>query len=869
MVLSTWLISFRKQLVHYGVISRAPRKARRSGVIGRTRKVDASESLEARCLLSAVYDTGVDLDSDHDHESVHSVDDHDHDHDHDLVIHVDEFGNEWCEMPEFEDLDHDPDHHEGDLDHDEDDHFAEAEEEEARTIAGGTTGGGASPFPLAETFYLNTNPGARHTIYLDFNGHTTAGTSWNSSFTGGAPFVTPEYNTDGTAGFSNTELANIQKIWQRVAEDFITFDVNVTTQEPADINDLLKSSSSDTRWGVRVAIGGSSYDWYGAGAGGVAYLTSFNWNSDTPTYAFTAQLGNGNVKYTAEAVSHEVGHTLGLRHDGTSSTGYYGGHGSGETGWAPIMGVGYYQNLSQWSFGEYAGANNRENDLGMITTQNGFGYRSDDYGNTVGTATPAFVVNPTTIDGAGLIEQSTDVDVFSFVTAAGNISLTVSPFETGPNLDIRATLLNSAGTVITASNPTDALGATINQNVPAGTYYLSVAAVGKGDPLTTGYSSYGSIGQYSFLGSIIAPGVVPDLTISDATVIEGGNLVFTLSLSEAVSNSVSVDFATANGTAVAGSDYTAQNGTITFNPGETSKTVTISTVADVLYEGNETLSLNLSNASGLNIADGSGAGTIVDDDPMPLPSIRITDANAIEGNLIMFGADAGKPEQTLMTFRVSLSAASSSTVTVQFGTVNGTATTGNRDYTANSGVVTFSPGQISKTIQVVILGDLVVEDDETFRVVLTNPSNATIDDGSGTGLIINDDRGIPRSPGGGTGGRVDIFLGFGTGAVVDEDDSSNGTVNRTDDMDPRWSKRSTLITSRGENCVAQMSQTETNRSGSSLKTNPAFPKRRLEILPQFRESSEAIFVESNPSVAPATETGLDEVFSDQVDHLLK
>lgn len=76
-------------------------------------------------------------------------------------------------------------------------------------------------------------------------------------------------------------------------------------------------------------------------------IGSFNWNSDTPTFVFDEQLGNGNEKYTAEAISHKVGHTLGLSHDGriTPSEEYYGGHGSGDTGWASIMGVGYYQNL--------------------------------------------------------------------------------------------------------------------------------------------------------------------------------------------------------------------------------------------------------------------------------------------------------------------------------------------------------------------------------------------------------------------------------------------------------------------------------------------------------------------------------------------
>jgi serralysin len=356
---------------------------------------------------------------------------------------------------------------------------------------------------LSQTFFLNSLLGANHTIYLDFNGHTTSGTSWNTAYSR-ANIVTPAFDFDGNTGsFSNAELERIQYIWQRVAEDFIPFNVNVTTQAPANINDLIKSGTGDTRWGVRVAIGGSSSDWYGAGAGGVAYINSFNWNSDTPTFVFDEQLGNGNEKYTAEAITHEVGHTLGLSHDGRiPSEVYYEGHGSGETGWAPIMGIGYYQNLTQWSKGEYASANNTQDDLQIITTQNGFGYRTDDTGNTIATA-KALTVSGTSVSGSGIIERNTDLDFYSFTTGAGAISLNVNPFSRGPNLDVLAELYNSAGTLIASSNPTELLSANITANVAAGTYYLKIDGVGKGSALSTGYTDYGSLGQYSISGSVL------------------------------------------------------------------------------------------------------------------------------------------------------------------------------------------------------------------------------------------------------------------------------------------------------------------------------------------------------------------------------
>lgn len=126
----------------------------------------------------------------------------------------------------------------------------------------------ASPFaPLSETFSLHSRPGATKTIYLDFTGHTTSGTSWNTS----GPIVTPAYDIDGDPGaFSDTERRNIQDIWARVVEDFSPFDVNVTTAEPT-VEDLQKFGAGDTRWGIRVVIGrdaGSVAP--GAGGGGVS-----------------------------------------------------------------------------------------------------------------------------------------------------------------------------------------------------------------------------------------------------------------------------------------------------------------------------------------------------------------------------------------------------------------------------------------------------------------------------------------------------------------------------------------------------------------------------------------------------------------------
>ena len=156
------------------------------------------------------------------------------------------------------------------------------------------------PVDLADTFLLNSNPGAAHTIFLDFDGHTTSGTNWNSSYTGGADIVTPAYDFEGDASsFTDAELTQIQWIWQRVAEDYMPFDVNVTTQDPG-AEALIKTSQkgggknkppADTEWGVRIVIGGSSSDWYGSAAGGVGYLGSFDGRATHRRLSLRKQVG--------------------------------------------------------------------------------------------------------------------------------------------------------------------------------------------------------------------------------------------------------------------------------------------------------------------------------------------------------------------------------------------------------------------------------------------------------------------------------------------------------------------------------------------------------------------------------------------------
>jgi hypothetical protein len=220
----------------------------------------------------------------------------------------------------------------------------------------------------------------------------------------------------------------------------------------------------------------------------------------------------------------------------------------------------------------------------------------------------------------------------------------------------------------------------------------------------------------------------PSLEISDATVTEGNagthSASFTVTLSAASTQPITVTYAIANGTATAGSDYQAAGGTLTFAPGEGSKTITVLVNGDRLVEPNETFAVNLTGATNATIASGQGIGTILDDEPR----INITDATVNEGNT------GTRP----ITFTVSLSAPYDVPVTISYATANGTATAGS-DYQASSGTLTIPAGQTSGTITVQVSGDRLAEPNETFFVNLSNPNYGVISDGQGVGTIVDDE----------------------------------------------------------------------------------------------------------------------------------
>jgi autotransporter-associated beta strand protein len=346
--------------------------------------------------------------------------------------------------------------------------------------------------PLSQTFLLHSKPGASKIIYLDFDGHTISGTQWNTDYNGGADIVAPPWDTDGDPNsFGTAEQTAIQQVWYRVAEDYAPFDVDVTTEYPGEAA-LTRQNTPDQNYGMRALI--SPISSYIGQYGGIAWLDSFNDTGDRykPALIFPENLANSE-KYIGEAVAHEVGHTLGLSHDGvTGGDAYYSGQGN----WAPIMGVGYYKPISQWSKGEYANANNTENDLATI---NGYlSYRANDFGTNLAGAK---VLTGHDISTNGIINRTGQSDYTKFTVEAGTIQATAVPWERGSDLHMAITLYNNAGTVLTNVESVDDSGGThavsLQAAVPAGTYHLAVAGKGSGDPLTTGYSSYASLGQYT------------------------------------------------------------------------------------------------------------------------------------------------------------------------------------------------------------------------------------------------------------------------------------------------------------------------------------------------------------------------------------
>jgi hypothetical protein len=332
-----------------------------------------------------------------------------------------------------------------------------------------------------------------------------------------------------------------------------------------------------------------------------------------------------------------------------------------------------------------------------------------------------------------------DVSITEGNTGTKNLTFRIS--YSGPKNSLSVHWATADGTALAGSDYTASSG---TANLPrGGSRSATVSVPIKGDTskepnetftinLTNAQPSTKTvIRDAQGIGTILDDDTTPTVSVADAAPVTEGNVgtvtaSFQVDLSNASTKTVSVHYSTANGTATATSDYASTSGTLTFAPGDISKTVDVTVNGDALDEVDETFTLVLSSPANATIADGSGIATILDDDGAP--SISVGDVTLSEG-------DAGTSNAT---FTVTLAPASGKSVSVDYATTDGSATAPS-DYSSAGGTLTFSPGQTSKSVDVVVKGDNGWEPDETFTLDLSNASNAGLSDGQGLGTITNDD----------------------------------------------------------------------------------------------------------------------------------
>lgn len=372
----------------------------------------------------------------------------------------------------------------------------------------------------AATPILNSYPSATATIFLDFDGHYVSGGVWND----GMPLAC------APSGLSD---AAITEVFNRTAEDFRPFNINITT-------DSTKYLAAPLNRRIRVIITPTSA-WY-PGVGGVSYVSSFTWGDDTPAFVFCDKLGPNNPKMIGECCSHESGHTVGLSHQskygsdcGTPVEQYNLGLGTGEAAWAPIMGNSYYRNMSSWNNGptQY-GCTSVQDNLAIITSLNGFGYRTDDYSETLNSSTTTLATGNFT--QSGVISTNADKDAFKFtVLQNSNFHIAAIPFSVGTgnngaDLDIKMELYNNSGTLINTYDPSESMGVTLDTILNAGSYYIKIDGSGN---INTG--EYGSLGSYTLSGTgIILP--IHDISLSGTTDNGKHNLTWNIIADEPISN---------------------------------------------------------------------------------------------------------------------------------------------------------------------------------------------------------------------------------------------------------------------------------------------------------------------------------------------
>jgi hypothetical protein len=261
-------------------------------------------------------------------------------------------------------------------------------------------------------------------LYLDFNGQTVTNSMWNPGATMNCPSVPSSQLSSSARDF----------IFNSVVEDYSAFDVKVTRSE----QDYLAAPAARR---MRCIITYNMMDQFG-NVGGIAFISSMLWADNTPCFVFCDVLLY-NQKYIAGAISHEFGHTFGLDHqsrydaDCNQEEVYHTGFGDGLLGWAPIMGISYYQNLVTWHVGpSVLGCNEMQNDMGIIGGIAGL--KPDDYGTTMNNST---VLLPNNGSKTGILENAADKDAF---LKKETISRRIKVISNG-NSDLALEVYNSNG----------------------------------------------------------------------------------------------------------------------------------------------------------------------------------------------------------------------------------------------------------------------------------------------------------------------------------------------------------------------------------------------------------------------------------------
>lgn len=375
---------------------------------------------------------------------------------------------------------------------------------------------GAPPTPIGYTDagipIHHSSPGSVFKLYMDFDGDFLSSFEWrlNRNLIG--------YSLDfDRATFNHQEQDVISRVWGRLAEDYAPFDIDVTTERPAEL-ERGNPGERNVLWSIFTTTSSAGFP---SSVGGVSLfnLDYVPFGTTTPTFVFFNSLGPVDHNTLADVAAQENGHMFGLLHAGLKSgVEYYIGHGTGPTSWGPVMGAPFRRNVTQWTLADYPnGANSpfggystvdHQDEIAIIAGK--LGVRADEVGDVPATAPPL------ALHERHYIQSSDDVDVFA-LPATGGVELFISGYRDGGstdggNLDIAAEIINAAGLVVASVDDHEQTTATLDADLPPGPHFLRVHA--SSNPAN--YTTYSSIGEYTVTGAFsnIAPSFTAGAAVS-------------------------------------------------------------------------------------------------------------------------------------------------------------------------------------------------------------------------------------------------------------------------------------------------------------------------------------------------------------------